>query len=368
MFVFLLFTLSCSTCCDKKYQQYDPCWGEEPVKVDLSQYSFLFPNTEFSHDGRYICVWESNIEGNICANSIPRKIVLFDTTGNVIFSKADFNGTVKEDFMLLFPKILWPMQYADFLKESVGWDIMDDGSTGFRIVENKKIDVLTVQFKGELWQLRPEKKILWSVELPPTVANSISTYFAGFFQKNEDKFIVISEGGENGYILSQNDGTIISRFTFGHIESDKELLNYKKKNNLQNVYRFHSYCISLERSNRLLACGSFDDKRVRVISLDSPFPMLFEANAGVDPNKPRGGRWYVMKVRFAGDNYLIIEYTFAGRGTSVVYEPTEIFDMRSWKIIWSENSRKISSVSISQDGGKIALVKDNVLEIGAPKK
>jgi hypothetical protein len=42
---------------------------------------------------------------------------------------------------------------------------------------------------------------------------------------------------------------------------------------------------------------------------------------------------------------------------------TEIFDVETWKLVWSEDSLSIHDVSLSPDGRKIAFVNGSRLEI-----
>ena len=92
--------------------------------------------------------------------------------------------------------------------------------------------------------------------------------------------------------------------------------------------------------------------------------MVFEANAEMNPVRPWGGDWRVRRVQFLADGkYVLAEYKFRGRGTSTVLEPTEIFETRTWKVVWKENDLEIKSVTLSPDGKKIAFLRANTLEV-----
>jgi len=43
---------------------------------------------------------------------------------------------------------------------------------------------------------------------------------------------------------------------------------------------------------------------------------------------------------------------------------TEIYDTATWKLVWQKNTEHIRDISISPDGKKVALMRDNVFEIG----
>ena len=70
------------------------------------------------------------------------------------------------------------------------------------------------------------------------------------------------------------------------------------------------------------------------------------------------------RVQFLADGkYLLAEYFFGGRGTSTTLLPTEIFETRTWKVVWKKNDLEIKSVTMSPDGTKIALLRGNTLEV-----
>ncbi|MCX7591715.1 MAG: hypothetical protein N2255_08815, partial [Kiritimatiellae bacterium] len=109
----------------------------------------------------------------------------------------------------------------------------------------------------------------------------------------------------------------------------------------------------------------FYDRRVRVVSLREPGTVVFEANTHDNPHKPHGGVWRVTGVEFlARGRYLLAEYSFDGRLTAVVLNPTDIFDTDTWQKVWHENSEQIRAVTLSNDGKKLAFIRNGVLEIG----
>jgi len=70
----------------------------------------------------------------------------------------------------------------------------------------------------------------------------------------------------------------------------------------------------------------------------------------------------------AGGRYLVVGYQFAGRATSRVDQPIELFDTRDWRILLRINDPEISSAVLPQfspDGRTLALVRGSWLEIGS---
>ena len=161
------------------------------------------------------------------------------------------------------------------------------------------------------------------------------------------------------------------RFPLGPIESDSEAVQRKKKFGLHvddsdPALRFSAYCLSQDTAKGWLACGAFDDKRVRVVQMASNGPMVFEANTEVNPSQPWGGNWMVHRVEFLADaKYLLAEYDFGGRGTSTVLRPTEIFETATWKIVWKNSDPETGGITLSPDGKRMAFLRGDVLEVHA---
>jgi hypothetical protein len=61
---------------------------------------------------------------------------------------------------------------------------------------------------------------------------------------------------------------------------------------------------------------------------------------------------------------MVVEYFFAGRGTDMVLRPTEVYETEHWQKVWEIEGARIHSVTLSPDGKEMALIRDNVLEVG----
>ena len=209
-------------------------------------------------------------------------------------------------------------------------------------------------------------KRLWEAELPEMVMelNSVA-----FFKRDNMSLILLAFGGTEGFILSQEDGKLIERLQYGHIESKEEQKAYKRKFHLDYsdgdpALRFTSHALSCDPVRRFLACGAFWGRRLRVVSLDAPYKTVFEANTEDHPNRPWGGVWKTDRVEFVGSQYLAVDYSFGGRLSLRQYYPSDIFDTTTWDVVWHENSSDIRAVTISPDNRKLALMRNNLLEIG----
>jgi hypothetical protein len=50
--------------------------------------------------------------------------------------------------------------------------------------------------------------------------------------------------------------------------------------------------------------------------------------------------------------------------TGLQLYPTDIFDIRTRKLVWRENCYEIEGVTLSPDGKKMAFIRNNIIEIG----
>ena len=294
--------------------------------------------------------------------------MVFSTQGQKVPEAADTNACLQGRFVELFPRTAWRTHFAEFVKDAGGWGFTPDYQLGFRMIEPRRQQPLEEVWKGELWQFKPEKKLLWRVDLPPDIENA-RLVIADFFTRDGQSFIVVSSGGTKGYILNRTNGAVVNKFSFGHIETDQEAKANKRKwlagvDEGDPSLTFSSYALAAEPSRRLLAAGAFYGRRVRIISLDPPFRTTFEVYAGSNPWRPFGGTWLVRSVSFAGGKYLVVKYeSLGGRLTSRALEPKEIYDIDTKQRVWSEDSLDVRSVCLSPDAKKLASVKRGVLEV-----
>jgi len=217
-----------------------------------------------------------------------------------------------------------------------------------------------------MWGLSDPQKLLWRTDMPPL---AVKPRVVGLLNREEDGPVLIAVTGQQIVEVDNRTGQIRRSFTPGPIESDQEAAKRKKRFRLSVAdtdpsLKFSSFALGHDTANGLLACGAFFDKRVRVVRVSSPDRVLFEANTDVHPALPKGGQWGVRRVEFfAGGKYLLAEYHFGGRGTSVVSEPTEIFEIATWKVVWREDDVTTRAVTLSPDGKLLALLRSNTLEV-----
>ncbi len=212
-------------------------------------------------------------------------------------------------------------------------------------------------------------KRLWSVRLPEEGGE---LGLAAFFERDGQTNILVAFKGMKAYVLAAKDGRILASFTYGKPETDAEQRAYKRKFGLKAEIgdpslSFFPASLAFDSSRNLLACGALDGKRVRVLSVDQPHALVFEAHSNDNPQSPRGGNWTVESLRFGGSGeYLTAEYEFGSRLTMKRLTVAEVFDTRTWRVVWSdeESGRSTARAPQISPGGKVmALVKHERLEI-----
>ena len=331
--------------------------AEHSVRIALKDYTRSGSGVEFSEDGRSMCVWWGPVPPVGDYTKLPLELVIFDMLGNVLsISRSSTNRAVS---IKDFPTIGWRETQQEFVKDAMAWAFARDLSKGLRIKEiryNKHL--------AEMWELPAKDKPLWLTTLPYVNPRPVSLFF-----DITNKTILVQTTGQEVVALDLETGKVADEFSLGPIETDIEVLKRKKKFGIRlddddPGLRFFASTLSLNSKKQLLASGSSNDKRVKVVGIASRGQMVFEANAEISPVRPWGGDWRVRRVQFLADGkYLLAEYKFGGRGTSTVLEPTEIFETRTWKVVWKENDLEIRSVTMSADGNKIAFLRGNILEV-----
>jgi hypothetical protein len=181
--------------------------------------------------------------------------------------------------------------------------------------------------------------------------------------------ILVAFEGTDGFLLDLNTGAVLSKFTYGPITSDAEAIRRKRKFRLRYsdsdpALKFSAFIVAVSPEKRLLAAGGFFDRRVRIVSLVAPFPMIRQFREEENPLSPPGGSWRVYGLEFvASGKYLVVESDFAGRGTPLQLRETEIIETEGWRTVWKVNKLDLHSVTLSPDGKKVAFIDDNVLKI-----
>ncbi|MEI6077253.1 MAG: hypothetical protein WCS94_16860 [Verrucomicrobiota bacterium] len=315
----------------------------------------------FSTDGRSVCAWWWPHQKSGDYEKNPVDFLVVDTSGRLL---GNSHTTNRNELLRENPSIAWREMRQDFVTNSVGWGFYGaPPSKGLRIQSTGDV---WGPYVAEMWALSDPQKLLWKTDMPPL---AVKPRVISLLNREEGGPVLIAITGQQIIEVDNRTGQIRRGFTPGPIESDQEAVKRKKRFRLSVAdtdpsLKFGSFALSHDTAHGLLACGAFFDKRVRVIRVSSPDRIHFEANTDVHPALPKGGQWGVRRVEFlAGGKYLLAEYHFGGRGTSVVSEPTEIFETATWRVVWREDDLDTRAVTLSSDGMLLALLRTNTLEV-----
>ena len=345
--------------------------ASQPVRVNLKPYGAAGQTLELSPDGRYLCAWgwPGTKVGDY--NKEPGDVAVFDVTGQPVPGALDGRRDLQGEYIEMFPATAWRTHFAQFVKDAGGWGFRDDYGLAVRLVDptppirpEAPQESAGRKWQAELWRMKPKEERLWRTELPENFFRLETT---AFLQREGKGYVFLGFGRAEGYLLSEEDGDLVAVVSYGHIETDAEAAAYKRKFHLgysdgDVALRFSSHQLAADPGRRLLACGAFFGKRVRVVSLDPPYKTVFEAHADENPARPWGGVWCVNRVQFAGGKYLIAELAFSGRFARW-RRVVEIFDVDAWKRVWLDQSGEISALTIWPDGNTMAYVRGGMLEI-----
>jgi hypothetical protein len=371
-------------CFESKSKSFN--WTGQVTSIDISDYGNTFCTIEFSNNNKYVSLlWLSTGKNE----NGPQASVIYDIDGNKITDAFDTNGYLVPKYLKLFSKIItkmsntyyWPQNEKikflapneDFLNNAKWWFFSDNFSTCLKLVNPRSAEdgnKLKLNESGgeiictaELWKMLPKKQLLWSIDLPEELSDIEE---GGFFQNGENNYILIVYNLEKAIVLSQDNGKLLYAFNYNRDQSSIERSLYYKD---EIAYRklglgFSASKAAFDPNNNILACGELTGARVRIFSLNQKGKLIFEANSNIEPHRPKGGVWRVNRVELASKGkYLIVEYLFAGRGTSKTYSVIEIYDTNTWSKVWvwksSNNNIDICNVTISLDGEKMALIKTN---------
>lgn len=304
-------------------------------QVDLSAYEQQGTRTiEFSADSKLVYVRLRPYEGT---QGRPHDLV-FDLSGHPFKDACDEQGRIKQGVLHRFPKAAADVVAAEFLKGTRdGGGVSKDRRYGLRHLGAGV---------AEIWQLEPDRRRIATAELP---AHGGRLELTEWFERNGEKYVLLVFSFSKAIVLSAKDGSVVQSIDYGALLTDPE-------------ERFHAHTFAFDPTRRLLACGDFEGQRVRVISLDRPEQIVFEANTyawqvGI------GGAWMVSSVNFSPSGFLVVEYCFAGRLTLFAQFPTEVFRIDDWTRVWRENSLWRTHVTLSPDGKWIAFFPNRSLEI-----
>lgn len=379
------------------YPRFEPQWYGPVVQIDPSQlprskYSIL--NFEFSSDSRYLAIYNYNDDF---------RSLVFDLQGKIVKNAVDPNGRLTPQYAPLFKLVKQKKRIARSLPAEMQaickmekiepekyrydgfWEMDEDASICLTIPPIKRNHVEDLK-TVEMWRLRPVLEKIWSIDLPESY---LLCTWGRFFERNGKLYILlimnrpnsgINDGkpATDAFILEQQTGKLVDRIPLGGNETVAQLKAYQAKLRPQKKLlegreslMFCPSAADLNTSRSLLAlcsgssAGSSFGRRIRVLGFESPYKIVFEANTYEHPYLAGYGGW-VNEIRFAGNNYLVVEYHYYERGSFYAnnYHLIDIFDVRNWKRIWHRSGdRTINHVILSPNGKKLTFDHKGMIEI-----
>ena len=331
----------------------------ETADIPLSKYDAL-PDLErhtvkpmFSSGSTQICLWWARSYKN---TSSPDNWVVISATNAAFITSSAHNvvGTeqITRDFPFLVPTLLW----RDCFTNTTAYAVDDTRQYALRAFNAPDKTSIV-----EMLRLRDGADTMWKTTLPKFHDVDLLVFNGGS--------IFALKSGMTGYILDFGTGEILSSFTYGAEETKQELrsrrLRYNPFADFDDDLSFTAYSFAVDPSVRYLAAGGFNDRRLRIISLEN-FSMLREFHANENPYWPFGGEWMMRRLHFSpSGNYLIAQSDHEGRlssGRRVI----EIIDVKNWEVvkeIKSSGNTDIHSLALSPDDTQMAYIHNNVLKI-----
>jgi hypothetical protein len=319
------------------------------------------PSIEFSTTGESLCVWwwPHNKVGDYTKDQVA--FLVFDLDGKLLEERSSADQP-QGNLKAVFPSVTWRFRYQEFLRNTIGWYFDTNLAMGVRVFAATNNTT-----KVEMWQLEPTTNLLWINYMRTMNMHRVKKI--GVVPHDKYDVVLVPVSSKEIALLNKTDGNLQEQFTYGHIETDQESINRKKRFKLQYAnsdpaLKFTMGCLSYDPSRRYIACGSFFDRRMRVVRSDSLHEVVFEAHSDDDPKEPEGGVWNVSRVEFLGSGrFLLAEQRWGGRGSDVVRIVTDIYETDGWKQVWNEDCRTTKSVTLTPDGTKLGCLRNGVVEI-----
>lgn len=336
------------------------------VEVDLRRWAARWeddrPNVAFAADGQHICVWLEGVQIG------PVDFQVFDVTGKMV-------GGAKEtsylDLVREFPMIAWRWRCAAFVKDanyadSEAFSFNADFSQGLRVVVSTNGPCPVV---AEMWKLGEPERKLWDQTLGNlwAAASLRGAKPIGRFSDWTSGSAFIEINVRSCAELDSRTGALRRHFTFGPIESDPEIKVRAKElgwpESQADLLDFSAGPIDYDEKRGWIACGSQNDRRVRVFDVVRPEKLLFETYPHAKPVRPKDGNWRVDHVNFlSGGRYLFAEYGFSG-GSVRVRRELEIYETSPWRKVWQSADLKLHGVTLAPNGTRMSYVRDGRLVI-----
>jgi len=403
--LFLLFAMAVA--CDMPYKEINPQWADkenvvrlteskkfsligEPWSFEFSRDSQLFsvwdyedtPPYDFSANP-YIRVWDLN--GKCLSDSIDSTKLFMASKYRTLFDKcalreAPFWDSINGKYSKFTP-------YPDILRYTMGWFVSPDWKymvtfsnplfekwlKELKTNDNAfKPDFKTVTMR--MWQLEPVVSKIWET----TYKGFTHPIIGRFYSKNGALYLLIVYF-RDVWIYSCNNGKLVTTFSL-FMETPKEELQKRiRQFNLEEWYsspfdaEFMPFKIAFSPEKEIVACQDDGSKRFRVFSAIPDFELIYAGNENESPKSKSSlryasGPWIADGIQFGGrGKYLLVSFKLGTRARwrSIPQQlVTEIYDTDTWELIWQKNTEHIRNMTISHDGKKVALMRDNVFEIG----
>lgn len=157
--------------------------------------------------------------------------------------------------------------------------------------------------------------------------------------------------------LSPSTGEILHEWPYFKFDTNKGIEAYRKRFGLREEVPFRAWRIAHDDASGRVAAGDLQTARVRTVDLTGRTASV-ELNSDMAPFI-----WQTSDIYFSGRDYLVVRLKCAGR-TFASAEMMEVFDCRTWQRVWRSSNSGIRAAAVSHDGKTIAIIRDNVLEIG----
>ena len=368
----------------------------EGMEIGLSTFgdfarNKVAPRLAFSKDGSLICMWDKRAYPGNISDCIPDKWIVFSVKDgdfitassnqvwqgwfpHIIYTVPSTNKmSDTEELLRNFPFLTPDVKWGSCFTNVTAYTIQDATQLALRAHPPPKYttyeEYLRVFPVVAMFRLGEEADVLWETKLNGASRNRDvkQLAFLNVPDSAEQRILAVCED-QSGYVLKQETGEILSSFTYGHIETEREARWRMRRFALfgradPSYYEFSAHVFALDPSLRYLAAarGLFD-RRLRIISL-TDFSAVHEFYANENPHRPRGGNWKMNNLAFSpSGNYLIAESAHGGRlarGRCI----TEVIDVKSWQVVQKIDDINTHAVAISPDDTQMAYIQNHVLKI-----
>lgn len=401
----ILLALGISSCSVRNYREVRALQQTYPIAMNAWDgpvrriaAPFASPRLEFSNDGRLVCACLHPGRDPRTGAGVPTRRAVYDLQSQEGLAAASAPAGFSMEAH--FPQFSWSIPKAshqfrfygwdnerleelllkdlpapDLLRRAYSWRLSEDAREALLLTGRQRPeDWMEEQSRTiELWRLKPERKKLWSTELP----QGMGQWLAAEFIERDGVGLALVVDRSAFYLLDRASGAIVSEHEYMENLSGEALEKRvallapglrPEELGFQAVFRGGLADVNPRR--RLLAVGVGFGRRVKVISLDAPFKTLYDLNALDDPRL-----WNQERIQFTGGHYLVVDYDYSRAGgrnfadafdKTLFFRSTDIYDMRTGARVWRENRKSgdCGNLTLSPDGKRMAILRNGVIEIG----